>query len=100
MPPVEISSGLIANVSTKPSTTLLVEEPCVEYATVLPAVSLMDLIGESARTYQNRSPAPVASDAMIRTGAPLEKAPMAPSVPPPTPISALRDRTAWRVSPL
>src|SRR4029079_6291310 len=48
-----------------------VEDPLVEYAIVLPSLSCSDLIGESARTYQNRSWAPVVSAPMTRTGAPF-----------------------------
>ena len=47
------------------------EEPVVEKATVWPAASFSDLIGLSARTYQNESSAPMNSDEMTRTGAPL-----------------------------
>jgi len=36
-----------------------VDAPLVEYATVLPAASLSDRIGEAAGTYQYRSLAPV-----------------------------------------
>ena len=55
----------------KAVTTPWVEEPTVEKAIVLPLKSLMVLIGESAFTYQKRSPAPVISAPMMRTGAPL-----------------------------
>lgn len=59
----------------------------------------MDLIGEAAGTYQNRSSAPVIELAIARTDAPLAKAPITPAVPTPTPMSTLPEITAWRVSP-
>src|SRR6266704_2216644 len=55
---------------------------------ILPSVSLSDLIGESAFTYQNRSLAPVVSAPITRTGAPLANAPSTPMTPAATPMSA------------
>ena len=56
-------------------------------------------MGESARTYQVRSFAPVWVAAMTRIGAPLEKAPKVLNVPTPVPMSALPEITACCVSP-
>src|ERR1043166_996157 len=57
------------------SSVMWVEAPTVEKPALLPSVSLNDLIGESAGTYQYRSPAPVVPAARMRTGAPLANAP-------------------------
>src|SRR4051812_1522551 len=73
-PPV--ATGLASTFASAMSASTLacVDEPFVEYAIVRPAMSAIDLIGESARTYQKAS-SPVACALMMRTGAPLEKAP-------------------------
>ena len=71
MPPVDTSFGAMPKVGPKPSTTLLVDEPWVEKAIVLPSQSFIDRIGLSAGTYQKRSAAPVVPLAMMRSGAPL-----------------------------
>ena len=71
MPPVATSFGVMPKVGAKPSTALLVEEPWVEKAMVLSLQSLIDLIGLSAGTYQNKSAAPVVSLATMRSGSPL-----------------------------
>ena len=76
-----------------------VDEPLVEYASVLPSVSLSDLIGEAALTYQNKSAAPVVSAPMIRTGAFFEKKLSAPMMPTATPMSTLPATTGCWVSP-
>src|SRR5262245_833305 len=70
-PPVATGLALRSYCLMNAVTTPCVDEPLVEYAMVLPSVSLSDLIGESPFTYQNRSPAPVISAPMMRTGAPL-----------------------------
>jgi hypothetical protein len=59
----------------------------------------MALSGESAFTIQ-KSALPVALPDTMRIGAPLAKAPSAPSVPTPMPISALPAITACCVSPV
>ena len=59
----------------------------------------LDLIGESAFTYQVRSFVPVCVAAITRIGAPLAKAPNVLKVPTPVPISALPEITACWVSP-
>ena len=57
------------------------------------------LIGESAFTYQYRSPVPVKPGSSARTGAPFAKARIAPAAPTPTPRSALPAITGCSVSP-
>ena len=59
----------------------------------------MLLSGESPLTNQ-KSALPVALPEMMRIGAPLEKAPSAPRVPMPMPMSALPEITACWVSPV
>src|SRR5262245_65183965 len=71
-PPVAIGLALRSYCLMKAVTMPCVDEPLVEYAMVLPAVSVSDFTGESDFTYQNRSAAPVVSAPMMRTGAPLE----------------------------
>src|SRR4030095_16705383 len=71
-----------------------VELPFVEYAIVLSSVSLSDLIGELAGTYQYRSAAPVVSAPMTRTGAPFENDDSAPITPTATPTATLPEITA------
>ena len=66
---------------------------------VASVASLMVLSGESPLTNQ-KSALPVALPEMMRIGAPLAKAPSAPSVPTPMPISALPEITACWVSPV
>ena len=61
--------------------------------------SATDLSGDSAFTIQ-KSALPVALPDTIRIGAPLAKAPSAPSVPTPIPMSALPAITACWVSPV
>src|SRR5690349_24892092 len=85
---------------TKAVTMPFVDEPFVEYAIVLPSVSFSVLIGESARTYQNRSCAPVVSAPITRTGAPFEYDDSAPITPTATPMSTLPEMTGCCVSPL
>ena len=76
-----------------------VDDPFVEYAIVLPSVSLSDLIGDVAVAYQNKSAAPVVSAPMTRTGAPFENADSTPMMPAATPTSTLPEITACCVSP-
>src|SRR5262249_38485421 len=81
------------------STAVWVDEPLVEYATVLPSVSLRLLIGEAAGTYQNSWLPPVKVEPITRSGAPLANAPSAPRNPVATPIWALSGITTCWVSP-
>src|SRR5439155_4035379 len=98
-PPVAVGLALRSYCLMNAVTIPWVDEPLVEYAIVLPSVSLSDLMGEVAGTYQYRSVAPVASAPMTRTGAPLEYADSAPMIPVATPISTLPEITACCVSP-
>ena len=66
---------------------------------VASVASSMVLSGKSPLTNQ-KSALPVALPEMMRIGAPLAKAPSAPSVPMPIPISALPEITACWVSPV
>ncbi len=66
---------------------------------LLAVMSLMVLSGESAFTYQNRSPVPVKAGSRMRTGAPRAKARMTPATPTPAPRSALPAITGCMVSP-
>src|SRR5512132_4666346 len=93
---VAFKSYCFMNAVTMP----LVDEPFVEYASVLPAVSFSDLMGESLRTYQNRSRAPVVCAPMMRTGAPFEYDDSAPMTPTATPMSTSPEITGCCVSPL
>src|SRR5882724_10297492 len=51
-PPVAVGLALRSYCFMKAVTIPCVDEPLVEYAIVLPSVSLSDLIGELAATYQ------------------------------------------------
>src|SRR5581483_4881615 len=67
-PPVAVGFALVPSSCTKPTTILLELEPDVEYAMVLLEVaSFRLLIGESAFTYQNRSPVPVKAGSRMRS---------------------------------
>src|SRR5712692_9913957 len=70
--PVATGLALRSCCLMKAVTMAWVEAPLVEYAMVLPLASCKVLIGESDRTYQNRSAPPVISAPMMRRGAPLE----------------------------
>src|SRR6476659_4530178 len=98
-PPVATGFAFRSNCLTNAVTIPFVDEPLVEYAIVLPSVSLSDLTGEFAGTYQNRSWAPVVSAPITRTGAPLENADITPMTPAATPLSTLPEITACCVSP-
>ena len=76
----------------RPSTMRLLDEPVVEKATVLPAASLKDFIGEADGTYQY-SYAPFIVAPIARIGAPLAKAPIVCKVPT-MPISTAPDMIA------
>src|ERR671935_1250803 len=62
-------------------------------------MSLIVLSGESALTYQYKSPVPVNAGSRMRTGAPLAKARKTPATPTPAPRSALPAMTGCIVSP-
>src|SRR5438552_11578081 len=98
-PPVAVGLALRSYCFMNAVTTPCVDEPLVEYAIVLPSVSLSDLMGEVAGTYQYRSDAPVVSAPMMRTGAPFENAESTPMIPGATPMSTLFEMTACCVSP-
>src|SRR5437762_6086815 len=80
-PPVAVGLALRSYCFMNAVTTPCVDEPLVEYAIVLPSVSLSVLMGEAAGTYQYRSDAPVVSAPMMRTGAPFENAESTPMIP-------------------
>jgi hypothetical protein len=96
-----VATGLAATLKCliSASSVMWVEAPLVEYATVLPLRSPKLLSGEAAGTYQYKSLAPVVPARMIRTGAPLAKAPSTAPVPAEIPISTLPEITACIVSP-
>src|SRR5439155_27263547 len=98
-PPVATGFAFKSNCFMNAVTIPCVDEPFVEYAIVLPSVSLSDLIGEFAAEYQNKSAAPVVSAPMTRTGAPFEDAESTPMIPAATPMSTLPEITACCVSP-
>src|SRR6266404_33306 len=80
-PPVGTSLGLEPAAFTSCNRIRLVDEPGEENATVLPLVSFRLLMPLAVGAYQNASAAPVPSAEMMRTGAPLEYAPMTPRMP-------------------
>src|SRR5436190_13322436 len=98
-PPVATGFAFTLNCLTNAVTMPFVDDPFVEYASVLRSVSFSDLIGDVAGTYQKRSCAPVVSAPMTRTGARLENADMTPMTPAATPMSTLPEMTACCVSP-
>ncbi len=67
---------------------------------VASVVSFRVLIGDSVRTYQNRSLVPVVLLAITRTGAPLAKADITAEVPILIPTSAEPEITTCMVSPV
>src|SRR5262245_18904469 len=84
--PVAVGLALVPSSSTNAITMLLELDPLVEYAMVLFAVaSFRLLIGDSAFTYQYRSPVPVNAGSSTRTGALRANARMAPATPTPAP---------------
>jgi len=66
---------------------------------LLAVMSLTVFSGDSALTYQYRSPVPLNAGSRMRSGAPLANARMTPATPTPAPRSALPAMTGCMVSP-